>query len=440
MDDSLVLHSFSIPVDSVELTKSKSGKDEEWTIQGLASTNSLDQQGEIVLVKGLDLSYLDSGRGTFNWNHRGDSDPSSVVGIITESRRTPNNELFIKGKLLKSLPKARHVYDLLKALQKDCPDRKMGMSIEGKVLARNGNQIVKAWVKAVALTLDPVNKDTWVSFAKSMETYEVMTEADEPLSAMPVSALEDMVEKGYNMPAVERLTIHPGQYSGGGEDVYRRTKYAHGKAEQFMGTPSMGTIECEGCGKEGVYKDFHKVPSQKEWRNNDLVCSTCQNKRMNKSLGDFDCDLCGANAQGEPRAIEDESEKFSACSNCEGVHKDFGWDGINKMQELIDEEETIQKNLVATLNPNSLHSDNPLLPESLESRLHDLGYAGGGKKGKSIIKRGKRKKRKLLGEKMHKSYSPDEAVERLKSLCPTLSDALAHQIVHFTLKQRSEEV
>ncbi len=103
--EGLSLESFSIPVSSVSLAKSKAGDAEPWTIEGLASTPSQDQQGEIVLVKGLDLSYLEQGKGTFNWNHFGDKDPSSVVGLITDHSRTIDGELFVKGKLLKNLPR-----------------------------------------------------------------------------------------------------------------------------------------------------------------------------------------------------------------------------------------------------------------------------------------------------------------------------------------------
>lgn len=200
-DASLSLHSFSIPVDGITLSKATASEDGDWVIEGLASTPSRDQQNEVVLVKGLDLSYLEEGRGTFNWNHRGDADPSSVVGVITHCERTPQGQLLVKGKLLKSLAKAKHVYQLMKALAKDCPERQMGMSIEGKVLARNGNMIVKAWVKAVALTLDPVNKDTWVTFAKSMDGMEWAAPGSEPLVDAPVDLLESAMLKALSVGA-----------------------------------------------------------------------------------------------------------------------------------------------------------------------------------------------------------------------------------------------
>jgi len=188
--EGLSLESFSIPVSSVSLAKSKAGDAEPWTIEGLASTPSQDQQGEIVLVKGLDLSYLEQGKGTFNWNHFGDKDPSSVVGLITDHSRTIDGELFVKGKLLKNLPKARACYDLLKALDAEGETRRLGMSIEGKVLHKQNRVIYKAWVKAVALTMDPVNPDTYVSFAKSFAGAEYLPESESDLVDLDPATIE----------------------------------------------------------------------------------------------------------------------------------------------------------------------------------------------------------------------------------------------------------
>ncbi len=188
--EGLTLESFSLPVNSVGLAKSQSGDNEPWMIEGLASTPSQDQQGEIVLVKGLDLSYLESGKGTFNWNHFGDKDPSSVIGLITQNRRTPDGELFVKGRLLKHLPKAQAAYNLMKALDAEGESRRMGMSIEGKVLHRQNKVIYKAWVKAVALTMDPVNQDTYVSFAKSFAGAEYVPQEESSLVALDPSVLE----------------------------------------------------------------------------------------------------------------------------------------------------------------------------------------------------------------------------------------------------------
>lgn len=191
-DSKLSLTSFSLPMSEVGLVKSLDGlgTDAPWLIQGLASTATRDQQGEVVLVKGLDLTYLNQGKGTFNWNHYGDKDPSSVIGIITENQRTDANELHVKGKLLKHLPKAQAAYNLLKALDAEGEQRRMGMSIEGKVLHRENKVIYKAWVKAVALTMDPVNQDTYVSFAKSFSGAEYVPQEESWMSAVDADTLE----------------------------------------------------------------------------------------------------------------------------------------------------------------------------------------------------------------------------------------------------------
>lgn len=188
--EGLTLESFSLPISTVGLAKSASGGDEPWMIEGLASTPSKDQQGEIVLVKGLDLTYLDQGKGTFNWNHFGDKDPSSVIGLITEHNRTPDGELYVKGRLLKALPKAQAAYNLMKALSAEGESRRMGMSIEGKVLHKANQVIYKAWVKAVALTMDPVNQDTYVSFAKSFAGAAYVPQEESLLAGLDPATLE----------------------------------------------------------------------------------------------------------------------------------------------------------------------------------------------------------------------------------------------------------
>lgn len=191
--DGLRLDTFYIPASAVSLVKSETSagqRAEPWMIQGLASTLRQDQQGEMVLVKGLDLSYFDRGLGTFNWNHLGDKDPSAVIGLIKEYRRTPDGELFVKGNLLKALPKAQHCWNLLKALDEEGEQRRMGMSIEGKVLHKHNKVIYKAWVKAVALTMDPVNPDTYVSFAKSFSGAEYCAAGESTLARLDVVDLE----------------------------------------------------------------------------------------------------------------------------------------------------------------------------------------------------------------------------------------------------------
>jgi hypothetical protein len=78
----------------------------------------------------------------------------------------------------------------MKALNQEGEERRMGMSIEGKVLHRQNKVIYKAWVKAVALTMDPVNQDTYVSFAKSFAGAEYIPFGESSIAQMDPHTLE----------------------------------------------------------------------------------------------------------------------------------------------------------------------------------------------------------------------------------------------------------
>lgn len=146
------------------LEKSKDG---EWRVSGLASTESLDLQNEKILQKGIDLSPIDQGKGFFNWDH--DNSPESIIGEIDGYRRDPQG-LFIHGKLFKNHSKAKAVREIMESLS----ERKkgaMGLSVEGQVLERDPNNpaiIKKCRIKNVALTLNPVNPNTYAQLLKSL--------------------------------------------------------------------------------------------------------------------------------------------------------------------------------------------------------------------------------------------------------------------------------
>lgn len=144
----------------------------EWKVKGLASTEDIDAQNEVIVQKGLDISHLESGLGLFNYDHlRG---PENVVGQITTATQKSEG-LFVEGYLFKEQPKAQAIHNIMKSLDKS-NNRRLKMSIEGKVLKRKGNKILKAKVMNVALTLNPINGNTYAEFAKSFAAANDMTE------------------------------------------------------------------------------------------------------------------------------------------------------------------------------------------------------------------------------------------------------------------------
>lgn len=151
---------FVIPA---QFTKSDNG---DWKIMGLASTSSRDLQGEIIDQHGLDLTPIDMKKGIMNWDHK--KGPENTIGVI-DSYRKSHEGLFLAGRLFKNHSKAKAVYEIMSSLNKADTGR-MGMSVEGVIKERAGQDgkiIKKAVIHAVALTMNPVNVDTYASLIKS---------------------------------------------------------------------------------------------------------------------------------------------------------------------------------------------------------------------------------------------------------------------------------
>lgn len=132
-------------------------------IEGIISSDSVDQQGDRILQEGLDFSYFLQ-RGFLNDDHK--QGAGNIVGQPLEiyETKTPNGSkaTAMKGYLYTSKPKAKDIYETALALSQAKSDRKLGFSIEGQVLERdkiNPHLIKKAKVLHVAITHQPVNPD-----------------------------------------------------------------------------------------------------------------------------------------------------------------------------------------------------------------------------------------------------------------------------------------
>lgn len=143
------------------------GKDGEWKIRGLASTQKIDQQGEVLIQKGIDLTPIDKKKGVINFDHmRG---PENTIGLLDGYTRSEKG-LYIEGRLFKNHTKAKAVYEIMSSLSEGDRGR-VGLSVEGKILERdplNPSVVRKCRINAVAITLNPVNTDTFADIVKSM--------------------------------------------------------------------------------------------------------------------------------------------------------------------------------------------------------------------------------------------------------------------------------
>ena len=159
---------------------SKAGEDasgRRW-IEGIASDEGEDLQGERVVQKGLDVEYFVR-RGFFNWDHqdvvavKGSAGEERLaigkIGEPTAARLTPRG-LYVKGFLYRGNPLADAAWELARSLEASGARRKLGFSIQGRTLRRDGNQIEKAWIQDVAITPAPVNPRTYLDVVKSLGT------------------------------------------------------------------------------------------------------------------------------------------------------------------------------------------------------------------------------------------------------------------------------
>lgn len=126
-------------------------------IQGYASTPAWDSDGESIVKSGLDITYYVN-QGWLNWMHN--NSPNHVIGIPVYSK-IDHIGFFTKGMLFNN-DMATHVWNLATELKSLGHPRKLGYSIEGKVVARssiNKSKIIKAKVTNVAVTHIPVNTE-----------------------------------------------------------------------------------------------------------------------------------------------------------------------------------------------------------------------------------------------------------------------------------------
>lgn len=157
------LFKVNVPIELVKGEEDDAG----WKIRGLASTDDVDLQGEIVKQTGLDVSPIKEGRGWINYNHS--NTPEDMVGKLNDAE-VSDKGLMIEGYLFKKHSRAQSIYQVLKSL--DEKDRhSVKLSIEGKILKRTGKNnrvIASAKVDKVAVTFDPINTNTYVELVKSI--------------------------------------------------------------------------------------------------------------------------------------------------------------------------------------------------------------------------------------------------------------------------------
>lgn len=146
--------------DSEALCKgaSASTDDRLGLIEGFASTEHLDLDGEVVEQGGLDWGSC---------RHLTLEHPKTHLNVIGEVLSTTPKATddglpgtYLKGGLYRKLPAGQKVFDHALGIAKSGGTSPFGFSVEGPPdgLQRRGNRIVKARVTSVAVTMGPRNQ------------------------------------------------------------------------------------------------------------------------------------------------------------------------------------------------------------------------------------------------------------------------------------------
>lgn len=134
---------------------------------GIASTSDEDTDGEFLDPNGFDLSYFKKS-GTVNWHHLSKEKPEAIIGEPSKANITKKG-MYVECDLYNDSKLARQVYELGKVMEKNSKTRRLGFSIEGKVIERdplNKNRITKARITGLAITHQPKNANTFANIIK----------------------------------------------------------------------------------------------------------------------------------------------------------------------------------------------------------------------------------------------------------------------------------
>lgn len=163
--------SFWCPIEKSEDLDPTTGE-QVMKLGGIASTSDEDSDGEFLDPKGFDIKPLLES-GVVNWHHQAKGQPGAIIGEPIKAEIRPQG-LYIETKLYPSSKIACDVWELAKTLEKDSKNRRLGYSIEGKVVKRKSDdmnspdykKIEKAIITGVAITHQPKNPKTFANIIK----------------------------------------------------------------------------------------------------------------------------------------------------------------------------------------------------------------------------------------------------------------------------------
>ncbi len=197
---------FWCPVEISKAIDENTGE-ELMLLGGIASTADEDSDGEFLDPRGFDIQPLLKS-GMVNWHHQAKTCPGTIVGEPTKAEIRKEG-LYIETKLYPSSQVARDIWELAKTLDADSDTRRLGYSIEGRVVSRKSDdktspdykKITKAIITGVAITHQPKNPKTFANIIKGEidDDLEEEETEEEKTDKKKLSKEEEKYYEGVNM-------------------------------------------------------------------------------------------------------------------------------------------------------------------------------------------------------------------------------------------------
>ena len=175
-----------IPDEIYKAAKDAKGdaKYDNMIIEGLASDDGKDSEGEIMEPNGFQIDdFLKSGLINLEHYTSRKGDAAYWLGEPIDAN-IKNNKFFVKVKLWKASQLARNFWDTCLIMKASGSTRKPGFSIEGKALERhplNKKRVTKAKINHLAVTMTPVNKNSYFDIVKGEQKEDfVKSEVENP--------------------------------------------------------------------------------------------------------------------------------------------------------------------------------------------------------------------------------------------------------------------
>lgn len=332
-------------------------------IDGIAASEAIDTSGEVLEVKGADISDLENGLGVLNYEHRKDSDAGAsandIVGAITYARKIFSAEdcederqerywkecqlpfIYIKAELFDAdgHPGAQALAAVIRFYNRRKMPILVRFSVEGSTIDRDGNKLKKTIARRVAATVKPANRSCISGVVEDPRDGETPKDSLEALLSQKLlspdkqllgkhetetfdlvvadpHASDDVQEESSElekMITAGGYNAAPGTLTGGA--ALQREDLGH-RRERFKGKMLAAVRDWDGAGK---FKDFLKtrVPEVDD-SYLDHFSDLVEDMRVKRGDALFRA-LDKALAKKEPKEEEDESFDFG--SNVSQTHE-----------------------------------------------------------------------------------------------------------------------